>query len=450
MPAWIAQLFAVPAFTSRFGYEYKGQYVISAKWQSALAAVSIAGLFIGAPIVAVLMDRYGRRPTLLLCLVLSAAFTFIQFFSTTLPVLLVGTLLMGCVLGCFGVLSLTYAMEVAPLHLRGVLGGLYSVGIITGPVLATALAQGAVNMSSVWAYRMGFAIQWVWPLFLFPASFFVPESPVWLTRQGRAADAEAALRRLAVPGLDVLPDLERMVELDRQEQSFEASSSYTDIFKGTNLRRTMISTISYASIATTGNNLANNTAYFMLLAGVDADTGLYWSLGCTLAAFVASFAGLYILARCRRRRIYIWAQLISSLCLLLIGFLQLEPGYYQSRKAVSAQGGFMVVWNLTYGAVIGPLSTVIMAEVSSNALRAKTVAFASMVQSVVVVLGMTIHPYFLAPESAHLQGFVGFIAGGSGILWTLWAFFLLPETSLSIEKLDDLFHRQVSTRRFTG
>lgn len=55
MPAWIAQLFAVPAFTSRFGYEYKGQYVISAKWQSALAAVSIAGLFIGAPIVAVLM-----------------------------------------------------------------------------------------------------------------------------------------------------------------------------------------------------------------------------------------------------------------------------------------------------------------------------------------------------------------------------------------------------------
>lgn len=89
-------------------------------------------------------------------------------------------------------------------------------------------------------------------------------SPVWLTRQGRAADAEAALRRLAVPGLDVLPDLERMVELDRQEQSFEASSSYTDIFKGTNLRRTMISTISYASIATTGNNLANNTAYFML------------------------------------------------------------------------------------------------------------------------------------------------------------------------------------------
>lgn len=120
-------------------------------------------------------DRYGRRPTLLLCLVLSAAFTFIQFFSTTLPVLLVGTLLMGCVLGCFGVLSLTYAMEVAPLHLRGVLGGLYSVGIITGPVLATALAQGAVNMSSVWAYRMGFAIQWVWPLFLFPASFFVPE-----------------------------------------------------------------------------------------------------------------------------------------------------------------------------------------------------------------------------------------------------------------------------------
>ncbi|CAI6019613.1 unnamed protein product [Clonostachys chloroleuca] len=447
-PAWIAQLYALPAFTTRFGYEYQGQYVIDAKWQAALAAASMGGQFIGAPAIAILMDKYGRKPAFMGCLVVIACFTFIQVFSTTLPVLLTGTILVGTALGCFGVLSLTYAMEVAPLHLRGVLGGIYSIGIVIGPLLSVVIAQGAVHMSSAWAYRMGFAVQWAWPLFLLPSVILAPESPVWLIRQGRAADAEAALRRLAVGDLDVLPDLERIVALDLHEQSLEASSSYLDIFKGTNLRRTFISAISYASIATTGNTLANNGAYFMLLVGVDADTGFYWSLACSLGAFLGSLPSLWILAKYRRRWIYFWAQLASAVSLLAIGFIQLNPQYYETYNSVFAQGAFMVIWNLIYGAVIGPLSTVIMGEVPSNALRAKTVAFATMTQVALVVLGLTINPYFLDPEHGHLQGYAGFIAGGSGLLWTAWSFFCLPETSLSVERLDELFDNKVSARHF--
>lgn len=302
-------------------------------------------------------------------------------------------------------------------------------------------------------------------------------SPVWLTRQGRQAEAEAALRRLAVEGLDVFPDLERMVKVDRQEQLYEAKSTYSQIFKGINLRRTMISTVSYASIATTGTQLASSAAYFMLrkschssprltgpvvfayefhtynlhertVAGVAAGNGFYWSLGCTLAAFFAAFVGLWILSKRERRRVYVWAQAISAIALLAIGFLQLDPSYYQSHRSVYAQGACMVLWNLVYGAVIGPLSTVIMGEVPSNALRAKTVAFATMVQVCTVVLGMVLQPYFLDPAFGHLQGYVGFISGGSGVLWTVWAFFYLPETSLGIEELDTLFERRVNARHF--
>ncbi|CAH0004385.1 unnamed protein product [Clonostachys byssicola] len=458
-PAWIAQLYALPAFTTRFGYEYQGQYVIDAKWQAALAAASMGGQFIGAPAIAILMDKYGRKPAFMGCLVVIASFTFIQIFSTTLPVLLTGTILVGTALGCFGVLSLTYAMEVAPLHLRGVLGGVYSIGIVIGPLLSVVIAQGAVHMSSVWGYRMGFAVQWAWPLFLLPSVAFAPESPVWLIRQGRAADAEAALRRLAVWDLDVLPDLERIVALDLHEQALEASSSYLDIFKGTNLRRTLISAVSYASIATTGNTLTNSGAYFMLwqegadqeryvVVGVDANTGFYWSLACSLGAFLGSLPSLWILAKYRRRWIYFWAQLSGAVCLLAIGFIQINPQYYETYNSVFTQGAFMVIWNLIYGAAIGPLSTVIMGEVPSNALRAKTVAFATMTQVALMVVGLTINPYFLDPEHGHLQGYVGFIAGGSELLWTVWSFFCLPETSLSVERLDELFNNKVSARHF--
>ncbi|KAM5356768.1 hypothetical protein ACJ41O_003414 [Fusarium nematophilum] len=447
-PAWITQLYGLPAFTSRFGFEYDGIYVIAAQWQSALSACSMLGQIISAPVFASLMDKYGRRPTFISALVLTTAFVFVQFFSTSLSILVAGTLLVGVSLGGYGVISLTYAMEVAPLELRGALGGLYSFGIIAGPLFSVAVSQGVVNMTSVWAYRIGYAVQWAWPLVLLPLAFFAPESPVWLMRQGHVAEAEAALRRLAIEGHDVRPDLARIMEVDRQEQLIETSTGYKDIFKGTNLRRTIIASVCYTSITITGNVLANSGAYFMILAGVDAQTSFLWSLSCGLGAIFGAFISLWILAKCRRRPIYIWSQLLSTISLFIIGFIQLDPNYYERHTSVFAQGALLVVWNVLYGAAIGPISTLIMGEVPTNALRPKTVAFATIVQLVFVLVVLVIFPYLINPEFAHLQGYIGFIAGAVGLICTVWMYFFVPETRLSTEQLDLLFKAEVGARHF--
>ncbi|KAJ3547329.1 hypothetical protein NM208_g1569 [Fusarium decemcellulare] len=448
-PAWIAQLFALPAFTSRFGFEYGEEYVISAQWQSALSACSMLGQLLGAPGIAIMMDKFGRKSAFMFALILGAACVFVQFFSSSLSVLVAGTLLVGLSLGCFSVICLTYSMEVAPLQLRGILGGLYSFGIITGPLLSVAVAQATVNMSSAWAYRIGFAIQWAWPVMLFPLSLFAPESPVWLIRKGRIAEAGAALARLAVKGYDVRPDLSQIIIVDREERVLDKNTSYQEIFKGPNLRRTTIACVCYCTIITTGNALANSSAFYMILGGVDAKTGFFWSLGCGLAALLGAFASLGILAKLRRRPIYIWSQLASAILLFVIGFVQLAPDYYEKHDAIFGQGALMVLWNVVYGAAISPISTVIMGEVPSNALRPKTVAFSTMVQQVMVLLVLVINPYLLNPEFAHLQGYVGFIAGASGLVTTVWIFFFVPETSLPIQKLDLLFRFEVGTRHFT-
>lgn len=87
---------------------------------------------------------------------------------------------------------------------------------------------------------------------------------MWLIRQGRTADVEAALQRLAINDFDIGPDLARMAEIDRQEQAFENSTTYKEIFKGTNLRRTIIATGCYSIISNTGSSLTNGGAYFMI------------------------------------------------------------------------------------------------------------------------------------------------------------------------------------------
>ncbi|KAH7141827.1 general substrate transporter [Dactylonectria macrodidyma] len=447
-PAWIAQLFALPAFTMRFGFEYDGVYTISAGWQSTLSACSMVGQIIGATSIAILMDKYGRKPSFIFALFLISGCEFVQFFSTSLTVLLVGTILVGVSLGCFGVLCLTYAMEVVPLRLRGALGGLYSLGIITGPLLSAAVAQAVVNMTSVWAYRIGYAVHWVWPVVLLPLSIFLPESPVWLTRRGRLAEAEAALARLAITGYDVGPDLARMVAVDQQELLYAQSTSYIEIFKGVNRRRTVIACVCYATIALTGNTLVNSGAYFLILAGIDANTSFYWALGSALLALIGAFCGLYILAAWDRRPVYIWSQAIGGLVLILVGFVQLEASYWERVNGPFGQAALFAAWNFVYGAFIGPISTVIMGEVPNNALRPKTVAFATMVQVVLVVLTLVINPYLMNPGFAFLQGYIGFIAGAIGMLCTIWIYFYVPETALTIERLELLFEAEIDARHF--
>ncbi|QKD61012.2 uncharacterized protein FOBCDRAFT_207715 [Fusarium oxysporum Fo47] len=194
-------------------------------------------------------------------------------------------------------------------------------------------------------------------------------SPVWFIRKGKVAEAEAALDRLAAKGYDVRQDLESIIEIDREEQALDKSTSYQEIFKSTNLRRTIIACVCFSTIITiitTGNALANNAAYFMI-----------W---CGLAALVGAFASLPILAKCRRRPVYIWARFISAMLLFLIGFVQLAPYYYEKHVAIFAQGALMILLIVVHGAAISPISTVIVGEVPSNALRPKRVAISNMVQ----------------------------------------------------------------------
>jgi len=47
-----------------------------------------------------------------------------------------------------------------------------------------------------WAYRIPYALQWMWPVPLLVGIFLAPESPWWLVRKGRTEEAKKSLLRL--------------------------------------------------------------------------------------------------------------------------------------------------------------------------------------------------------------------------------------------------------------
>lgn len=251
------------------------------------------GQVLGAFFASYPMEWFGRKRTFGACVVVTAGFVFVQFFARSLPVLLVGELLGGLVLGTYVVgmfsdetllstrreadcrqyvidrptrsqprrattdlrcarnakrsiidisqVAPAYASEVCPVALRGILTSWINLSFVMGQLIANGVIAGTSKLDDHWAYSAPFAAQWVWPLIILVIWPFAPESPWWLVRQGRMEQAENSLRRLASDEVDVKPTLAMIVETDRLERTMEAGSSYWDCFRSVNLRRTEVS-----------------------------------------------------------------------------------------------------------------------------------------------------------------------------------------------------------------
>lgn len=95
--------------------------------------------------------------------------------------------------------------------------------------------------------------------------FFAPESPWWLIRRGRKDQALRSIKRLArrtgtqASAEETLAMMERTVKL---EAHLGGNATLLDLVKGTDLRRTIITCLIYASQNFAGNLIANQATFF--------------------------------------------------------------------------------------------------------------------------------------------------------------------------------------------
>ncbi|WMT85995.1 MFS transporter [Pelagibacterium sp. 26DY04] len=158
--------------------------------------VFFLGMLIGATVFGRLADRFGRRRVLLLTVACDAVFGLLSAFAPSFGVLLVLRFLTGAAVG--GTLPVDYAMmaEFLPAKNRGrwlvILEGFWAVGTV-----AIALAAWVISLNGV-------ADAWRW-LFAFTAlpaligiflRWWVPESPMFLIRTGRADQAKSVLNKV--------------------------------------------------------------------------------------------------------------------------------------------------------------------------------------------------------------------------------------------------------------
>lgn len=183
-----------------------------------------------------------------------------------------GEILGGLAYGFYVVIAPTYASEICPLALRGVLTASVNLAFVIGQFIAQGVAAGLESRMDEWAYKAPFAIQWVWPTVLLLGLAFAPESPFWLIRKGRLEDARKALLRLS--SAKNRPDIEGMLvmieQTDLLEREIEITTTYYDCFQGANLFRTEISVMVYLVQVVGGNPLIAYATFFFEMAGLDS------------------------------------------------------------------------------------------------------------------------------------------------------------------------------------
>ena len=87
-------LLAQPAFQKAYGQRQPdGTYQISAAWQSGLNNASAVGALVGLYMAGYLSDKLGFRRTIMIALFFAVCFIFVQFFSNSLTVYVIGHIL---------------------------------------------------------------------------------------------------------------------------------------------------------------------------------------------------------------------------------------------------------------------------------------------------------------------------------------------------------------------
>ncbi|KAJ4129743.1 hypothetical protein NW754_004027 [Fusarium falciforme] len=447
----MSSFYAMEPFNKKYGQlQPDGSYSLTAAWQAGLSNAMNVGQILGLFMTGFISERLGYRKTMMSALAAVTSFIFVLFFAPNLPALCAGEILMGIPLGVFQTLTVTYASEVCPVVLRCYLTTYVNLCWVMGQLIASGVLRGLVSRSDEWAYRIPFAIQWMWPVPILVGVFFAPESPWWLVRQGREKDAVAALKRLTSKAdIDFNPDetVAMMIHTNELEKEIEQGTTYFDCFKGVDLRRTEVVCFTWAAQNLCGAGIMGYSTYFYTQAGLATENAFNMSLGQYALGFFGTIFSWYLMTHLGRRTLYVGGLAILFVILLAIGFTSLAGNH--NVAASWATGSLLLVYTFFYDSTVGPVCYSLVSELSSTRLRAKTIVLARNLYNIFSIVNGVIIPYMLNPTAWNWRGKAGFFWAGLCFLCVAWAYFRLPEPKdRTYGELDVLFQQGVSARKF--
>lgn len=380
-------------------------------------------------------------------------FIFLPFFASSLGVLITGQILQGIPWGVFQTLTTTYAADIAPLQIRGILTTYNNLCWVIGQLIAQGVLRGCLDRNDKWAYKIPYAIQWVWPVPILIACLFAPESPWWLVRKGKKEEAEKSMRALAPKSIGLSPEraaakINEMTLTCELEKQTEEGAKYIDCFRGTNLRRTEIGCMVYLVQVFCGAPLMGYSTYFFVQAGLTTSASFDMSTALFAIGFIGTVLSWFAMHKVNRRSLFLYGQYAMFVILVAVGAISAGAG--ESAGSAWGIGALLLLFTFIYDMSVGPVCYALVAEMPASQVRSKTVAVSRNAYNLGGIVANTITPRLLNPTSnIYIGAKSGFVYAVPCAFFALWTFFRLPDpTGRTYLELDALFAQKVSARKF--
>nr|XP_008112753.1 PREDICTED: solute carrier family 2, facilitated glucose transporter member 12 isoform X1 [Anolis carolinensis] len=214
--------------------QLKSILALSCQQQEMVVSALLIGAFLASLTGGILIDKYGRRVTIMLssCLLVLGSLILILFASYGF--LIVGRIAIGVSISLSSTATCVYIAEIAPPHRRGLLVSLNELMIVLGILFAYVSNYAFASVNYGWKYMFSLVI----PLGIVQAIalYFLLPSPRFLVMKGFDEAASQVLRKLRATS-DTTEELAVIKSSLKDERQY----SFLDLFRSKdNMRARML------------------------------------------------------------------------------------------------------------------------------------------------------------------------------------------------------------------
>jgi SP family arabinose:H+ symporter-like MFS transporter len=388
------------------------------------------GCVLGSLLAGRYTDRLGRRSMMLWVALLFALTSIGTAAAPSFTLFIVARFLGGIAVGAVSVLSPIYVSEVSPARIRGRLGALYQMSIVTGVLVSYAvnfLLRNTGPANWRWMFLTG-----VFPsLGFFLMLLFAPETPRYLVRIGRDDKAFGILERIA-------GEHSARLEMPEIKASLsEGNQNLHELLRPGIRRAVIVGFVLAILIHVSGvNTVVDYAPRILNSAGWTIDGALFSTVILGLVNFGFTLLSFAMIDRFGRKPLYIVGSFGMGGSMLLLVASILSGAFHGVLALV-----LVLVYVSFFASCIGPVFWTLMPEIFPNRIRGTAITVPVLTQWVANAVVVLFFP--LAFSQIGKAATFGFLAAMC-LVQALFAWLFLPETKgKSLEEIERFWGAKV-------
>lgn len=341
------------------------KFDLNAYWEGFLTGSLALGCIVGCLAAGTLSDRFGRKPGLMISATIFGISSLGMAVANDLAFFIIMRFSAGIGVGMASILSPMYIAEISPARIRGRNVSINQLTIVIG-ILVTNLVNYILAKNGPEAWRWMFGVGIIPSICFLLGVFWLPESPRWLLKAGKADKAEKILNKIGDREFvkNTMGDIKTSL-------AGRPVQSWSDVFAKA-VRPAVIAGIGLAIFQQLcGINVVfNYTSTIFESVGANLDQQLFETVAIGIVNLAFTVVAMWQVDKLGRRPL----MLVGAISL---SFLYIFIALFLQYKAASVWISISVLAAISvYATTLAPVTWVLISEIFPNHIRGTATSLA--------------------------------------------------------------------------